>query len=476
MRSGVLVLAFLLAAGCLQANPPVAQQTLPAPRAGAWSLLGDAPLPAHVSNLPVGHDLYEPTIGVTPKGTLAICCVDVPQEFGGAALAALPGVVVSQDNGTTWPTRHTQPAPSFDPMLAVDPVTGRIHMLNMVGVSCTDLSFSDDEGATWTDRPASCAVPYYDFPKLVAGRPGPMANPLAGRLYPTVLYQCRNVNVPPLAPTMLANWCAVSYDGGLTWPVDRQVAARPRIDGAPGLPGDPCGGVTGFPTVAPDGTAVLPIGNGCASFLLGVSRDSGLTWEQRMGPGTWGIESPTPEAEFDAAGNLFVLWQDANATMRVARSRDAGATWDAVWDVTPPGAHALAFEAMVAGDEGRLAFAFFGSASGQQYIGLTGDEATWDLYIGTVEAGGTASPRIALYRANPEGDPVQVGPVCFGGGTCTRNLGDFITAAAGPDGTFRVAYGDGCTEQCVTGRSLDSEGALGAAGMVASLRGWSLRG
>lgn len=444
-------------------------------RTDAWSLLGNATLPAHVVNLPVGLDLYEPTLGITPKGTQAICCIDVHQQFTGSVL---PGLITSVDNGTSWNPKHAQPVPTSDPMLAVDPVTGRIHMLNMVGLSCTDLSFSDDEGATWTDRPASCAVPYYDFPKLTAGKPGPDANPLAGRTYPTVLYQCRNVNVPPGLPGRLANWCAVSYDGGLTWPVDREVAQRPIVVATQGvLPGDPCGGVTGFPAVGPDGTAVLPLGNGCKSFLLGVSRDSGLTWTQRMGPGDWGILSATPEAEIDAAGNLYVMWHDAHATMRLARSRDLGATWDAVWDVTPPGVHAMAFEAMVAGAAGRLAFAFFASSAQEQGdVGATDDNATWDLFVGSAEAADTSSPRIAVYRANPEGDPVQVGPVCFGGSRCTRNLGDFITAAVGPDGGFRVVYGDGCIAACASFHKLSSKGALSDAGTVAVLRGWSLRG
>lgn len=458
----VLLVAALLA-GCSTTPEAVpAPPPPPAARTDAWALAGDPALEATVRLLPVGHDFYEPAFGITPKGTWAVCCV-VDNATGRDA------TLVSTDQGGNWSVAHTALAPSFDPMLATDPATGRIFELNMVGVSCSDLAFSDDEGATWTERPASCAVPYYDYLKLAAGRPGPEPNPLAGATYPSVLYQCRNVNVPPFVGTVLSNWCAVSYDGGLTWPIDREVAARTR--GAFGTPpaGDVCAGVTGFPTIGPDGTAVLPVGNGCDTFLLGVSRDSGLTWTTATGPAGLGIESATPEAAFDAAGHLYLLWQDGNATMRLARSDDLGATWTEPWVVNPPGVRGLAFEAMESGAEGRLAFAILGSQAQQEGIGGVGDNATWDLYVLTAEDAHTDAPRIAAYRANPADDPVQVGPVCFGGSGCTRNLGDFFTSARSTDGTFHLAFSDGCV-------GCGSEPGADSAGFVAVLDGWTLDG
>jgi hypothetical protein len=422
----------------------------------------------------VGLPFYEPALGITRSGTFAVCCVPVPEDPTRLGEAT----VVSHDGGASWSFSHVQRLSSFDPMLAVDAVTDRIDELNMAGVSCSNLAFSDNQGATWTDRPLSCAVPAYDFLKLAAGKPGPDANPLAGAAYASVAYQCRNVNEVSLTGpyVLLSNWCAVSYDGGLTWPVDREVAGRGvRVRGQQVTPSDGCGGVTGFPTVGPDGTAVLPIGNGCDTFLVGVSRDSGLTWALRAGPPHMGIISATPEAEFDAAGHLYVLWQDGNGTMQLVRSDDLGATWRGPWSVMPPGVHAASFEAMEAGAEGRLAMAFLGTnETARKDTGDVSDKARWHLYVVTAEQAQTDAPVLASYRATPLDDPDQVGPVCFGGSGCLRNLGDFITADQAADGTFVVAYADGCTDGCAGKPDATSKDDSAGAGRLAILDGWRL--
>lgn len=464
--AGVLLLLAL--AGCAgrggDGAGPAPQE---AARDDAWALAGSPALDAQVRVVEVGHDFYEPAFGITGDGTWAVCCVGI-QDDDDLDVVGLSGwTLVSRDQGATWEPAHQQMAPSFDPMLAVDPVTDRIYELNMLGVSCSNLAYSDDEGRTWTDRPMSCAVPAYDFLKLGAGLPGPDLNPLAGAAYPSVLYQCRNVNELPLGPfVLLSSWCAVSYDGGLTWPVDREVAVNSRDD---------CGGVTSFPVVGPDGTAVLPVGNGCPTLTLGISRDSGLTWSIVKFPGEGGMMSVTPQARFDDAGRLYVLWQDFEGRMNLARTDDLGATWHGPWNVTPPGARALVFDALQAGAEGRLAMAFFASDQPPESFADVPQDAAWHLYMATVEDGHTDEPSIALYRGSPADDPVQVGPVCFGGSTCTRNHGDFFTAATGPDGRFHLAFVDGCTQGCAGVAGATNEDSRASEGRVAVLDGWALR-
>jgi hypothetical protein len=431
-------------------------------------------LDATVRVLDTGFGFYEPALGITKSGTMAVCCVSTGDDPTGTASST----IVSRDGGQTWAVAHTQPILSFDPMLATDPVTERIYELNMLAVACSNLAYSDDQGATWTERPASCgALPVYDFLKLAAGLPGPEPNPLAGAAYPSVLYQCRNVNAPFGASVVLSNWCTVSYDGGLTWPVDEPVAVRGAyVMGQQVVPGQGCGAVTGFPTVGPDGTAAVPIGNGCPTIYVAISRDSGLTWTLVRGPGDGGLLSATPEVEFDAAGHLYAMWQDYESHMVLARSDDLGATWHGPWSVMPPGVGSVAFEAMEAGAEGRLALSFLGT---DEPVGEdTGDvsqSARWHLYVVTVEDGQTDAPAIAAYRATPPEDPDQVGPVCFGGSGCLRNLGDFLTADQTASGGFVVAYADGCTSGCAGKADATNDDASAGAGRIALLEGFSLR-
>ncbi len=476
-----LVVALTLA-GCLSepsgpaapaAEPTPSREDAFAPVGGSESPLGPAPFVASVRVLATGLEFYEPTLGITDDGTIAVCC---PRASGlvGSLLFGNPATFISKDGGSTWVEAHVQSLGSYDPMLAVDPITDRIYEFNMFQVNCSNLAYSDDSGATWSERPLSCgAVPVFDFLKVAAGRPGPEDNPLATG--DSVLYQCRNVN----DAAMSSSWCTVSYDGGLTWPIDRPVAIR-RIGTGPGtMFPDGCGGVTSWPAVGPDGTVVLPVGNGCPTPTLGVSRDSGLTWTIARFPGDLGMVSVTPQAAFDDAGHLYLLWQDFEHRMNLARSDDLGATWAGPWNVTPPGSRSHVFEALQAGTEGRLAFAFFAGAEESGEVGDISsgvpDDMPWHLFVGTVEGGHTDVPGIALYRASPLDDPVQVGPVCFGGGGCPRNHGDFFSAATSPDGTFNLAFVDGCIDECAGNPDATSADSQASAGRIAVLDGFRLR-
>lgn len=459
----VPLLAALLA-GCLADDGPAPPEApIVALRDDAWALLGSPPLDGRVRIVETGLEFYETTLGITKDGTFAVCCPWIPAVGTGTLGGISPATFVSRDGGATWTPAHVQTVGTSDPMLAVDPVTDRIYEFNMLGVSCSDLAFSDDGGATWMERPASCgAVPVFDFLKVAAGRPGPEANPAATG--ESVVYQCRNVNGGVLG---LSSWCTMSYDGGLTWPVDVPVAVRPS---------DGCGGVTSWPAIGPDGTAVLPVGNGCPTFTMGVSRDSGLTWSIVRVPGEAGMMSVTPQAAFDEAGHLYVLWQDGDHRMNLARTDDLGETWHGPWNVTPPGAQALVFETLQAGAEGKAAFAIFASDQ-EPDSGISGvpDHAKWNLYLGTVVDGHSDQPSIGLYRAFPADDPVQVGPVCFGGGTCPRNHGDFIASAVAPDGAFHVAFVDGCVEDCVGDPEAMAADSQASEGRIAVADGFRLR-
>jgi hypothetical protein len=126
-------------------------------------------------------------------------------------------------------------------------------------------------------------------------------------------------------------WMSTSTDGGLTWGAGKNTADSAR-------------GIGGQPLVQPGGTVVVPISNAFGNSMLAFSsKDGGVSWSA-----TSVISSVTdhlvagglrtsalPSAEIDAAGKIYVVWQDcrfrsgcASNDLVLSTSND-GATWTA---------------------------------------------------------------------------------------------------------------------------------------------------
>jgi len=137
-------------------------------------------------------------------------------------------------------------------------------------------------------------------------------------------------------------------------------------------------------------------------------------------------------------------------------SHDQGQSWTKSIDVGAPfGIQNIAFPAVVAGDDNRAAFAFLDSATPG-----AGDSNTpsafggfWHLYVARTFDGGATWTTADL----TPNDPVQRGPICSQGTTCTvggsntRNLLDFIDATVDAQGRLLVGYDDGCIAGCDQG-------------------------
>lgn len=460
--SRLALAAMLLAlAGCLApaAVQPAAVEGAARPLAVVAYHADGAPasLPAAVGTVVLnatGHAGGEPNIGVTKKGSIFV--------------TALYQVLRSRDGGATWDlvvdfgqVGPVNVNPAHDPMLWVDPVTDIVYDDPMFPVlACSSLISSRDDGATWTERDAVCQVPPMDHQRLGSGLPGPKAPPLAGALHPTVLYECYN--------QVAATECATSDDGGLAWNPPVPVAVLGR---------DGCAGTDGSPRASPHGAVVVPIFDGCASLLLGVSEDNGLTWSLRPGPPGTGAGADDPSVVFTPDGTMYVTWTGNDFLVRMARSHDLGQTWDGVWKVAPPGVQATAFEAAAAGANGRVAVAFLGTRDAPGSPSDAPASSRWHLFVVTSDDAGAPDPTFVARQATPDDDPVQVGCVWQRGFTVPasecRNLDDFIDAAAGPDGAFRVAFADGCTKECAG--SPDAAHSRSQDVTVATLEGWSLQ-
>lgn len=445
------------------AEDPGPDPTWPAPVAhdGNRTLLDDHDLagseeePAYVQQLLPGGG-GEPNIGVTSEGNLFVTTLEKTQR--------------STDKGRTWETVYEFEPPgrpvtedvyrTADPMLWVDPDTDRIFTDHMHPASapaspwpvCTYLSWSDDEGDTWTERPLSCGTPGLDHPKIVTAPPGPDVPSQATlqAAYPNVVYLCVN-------KFQFGTWCSTSLDGGASFAYDREAAPAH----------DECGAINGHPHPFPDGTLAVPLGSfGSCERPVGVAvtTDNGLTWEVRRCDTELAQTEIDPDITVTPDGTAYMLFRGDDQRVHLARTTDKFQTCD-VFDVSPPDHTLNVFTAITSGDDGRIAMSYLGTDD-EQYRGATPSNASggteWHLHVTTSIDAGSEEPTFLTNQVTPEDDPVQLGCVWLRGGgggpqDC-RNLLDFIDASHDEEGRVFVAFTDGCIPRNGCAQNPDDHG------------------
>ena len=329
---------------------------------------------------------------------------------------------------------------TLDPLLLGDPETGRIWAMQLSGgQSVTD--YSDDDGETWKPTLSGGFASGVDHQGIGVG-PYPKADPLAPLYpYPNALYYC--------SQDVAVAFCSRSNDGGLTYgpsvPIYDSVSSR-------------CVGLHGHPKIGPDGTVYVPnkgcgldtpvIGEGLVNVV--VSEDGGITWEIRAVPDSTGglFSKGDPSVDIDKDGTVYLAYQGlSNNHQYVAVSKDRGKTWAPSVDVGALGGiNYSVFPAMVAGDGGRAAVAFFGSTyngkkTDYQSMGFPG---VWHLYVATTYDSGKT-----WFVANTTpGHPVQGAFAGIGNGGDNRNHYDFIDAVIDKQGRVLVSHEIGCAASC----------------------------
>ncbi|PSG98291.1 hypothetical protein BRD56_01475 [Thermoplasmatales archaeon SW_10_69_26] len=466
----VLVLAAPLA-GCIgttrddtvQAQNATDNVTEPEPTVGnpaevyvagtnASSALGNATgeLPVGIG-LPVPGPLFEPTIGVTSEGTLFVSNTgrgelteeDPPPD------TEYSSILRSTDDGETWEDVTgsvgpvSVPPETGDPYVYVDEETDRVYNLDMIGLNCNWVRFSDDAGDSWVNNPAGCGQPpVLDHPTIFAGDP----TTLETTAYENVVYLCVN--------RVADSACATSLDGGVTWSPFRTVYPGAEADGSF------CGGLHAHGTTGPEGTAYLPKGQ-CGTPTLAISQDNGLTWE------TVEITTEVPSVGHEVAiatddqANVFAHWIGEDLHAYLAYSEDQGRTWSEPVDVTPPDVELTSHPTIAAGANGSVALAYVGTETAASGYGEVSANATWNGYITTVLDARTAEPTVTTVTANDPDNPLARGEC---GGTRCRaandaGIGDFIDVTIDDDGRPWAAFVDVCLETCEqTGESVREEG------------------
>jgi len=474
------ILLLVAAAGCLSnpvlnpgpsgpAEPPSVEGVLH--RAGGVIVDVAGLVQAIGGQYSTGFDSTEPTIGVDGHGNVFMVAFE-----GGE-----PTVAASKDQGQTWkalrPEVSGQPThpTSFDPYVYVDTDTGRLFMDDLTP-PCNLLSWSNDQGASWTTNPVACGSPQLnDHQTIVTAKPRTLT-PVG---YPKLVYFCANqVNYAS---------CAVSLDGGQTF--------NPQVPVGPSAPGsvaaiateNGCLAITGHVEADHEGRVYLPLSCGGQPHLA-VTENDGVTWTLRR-ISDKAMDGHDVDLGVDDANGLYAVWNGLEGKVWYAHSEDLGRSWSKAIDVTAPGVTATMFAAVDAGASGRVAIAYVGTTIEGGYEGkpmgsggVVGDlvgepdppewaAATWNAYLGILVDGRASDPVIQSVTANDAQDPLARG-LC--GRTRCHGMNDFLDVRVGPDGRPWASFVDVCTKACVTDPDTHWDQSIGFAGALRA--GPALRG
>lgn len=245
-------------------------------------------------------------------GNTIVTVSQVGRYFDGGASGT--GFATSTDGGATWTsgvlpglTVHQSPPGPYDrvtdPVIAYDPQDGvwlaqSLALTEAGGLTGAAVVVNrSTDGLTWSGPVvAAQAGPGQDFDKNWLACDTHEASPHYGNCYAT-WDDFGNGN------RLLQNR---STDGGLTW-------------SNPVPTGNNAAGLGGQPVVQPDGDVIIPAGNAFLTAIIAFrSTDGGVSWSDAA------LVSPAPthtvagnlrtdalpSAEIDAAGRVYVVWQD----------------------------------------------------------------------------------------------------------------------------------------------------------------------
>lgn len=329
-------------------------------------------------------------------------------------------------------TNPTETVTSLDPIGFCDhdgaaPTPGRLFQSQLAGATSI-LSFSDNDGVSWTQSQGSGQPAGVDHQTIGAGpyNPNSTPPPPPHPLYPNAVYYC--------SQDVATAFCSRSDNGGLTFGV-----------GVPIYNLTQCSGLHGHVKVALDGTVYVP-NRGCNSNqAVIVSTDNGLTWSVRPIPDSNPSQSD-PSVGIASDGTIYFGYQDGNGSSfaKIAVSRDRGKTWSPSTNVGAAfNIQNVMFAEVAAGDANRAAFMFLGTTAPGNYQDLANfTTAIWHAYVATTYDGGSSYVTI---DATPN-NPVQIGSICNQGPSCgpDRNLLDFNDLTIDSQGRAVGGYANGC--------------------------------
>jgi hypothetical protein len=351
---------------------------------------------------------------------------------GAVYVGGWDAVARSLDGGASWD--RVQPgklasAVGFgaDRVLVVDHQTGVVFEEDTT-LGCTVLSYSKTHGSNWKTNPAACGAGATDHAKVAVGpRVAPYKKNPSGALYPNLVYVCAN--------GLTHDDCGVSADGGLTF--------QPTTPHGIGC------AFQGTPVVSSAGVLYEP--TSACGLQVRSTANAGTTWTE-TGVG-FPTSSETPDIAVTPDGTLYLAYIDSGWRPALARSTDGGASWTGPYSLAAPGITSSLFPVVVAGADGRIAVAYYGTTDGgagwDLNPGNAPDNVRWNGYITVIDDAAGASPTVAPQQVTT--DPLQYGCLSKLGG-CLNNIADYADIDAGPDGRVYAVFVDGCLPGC-TGKA-----------------------
>lgn len=381
----------------------------------------------------------EPSLGVTSAGTLFLYpTYQAPAE----ALATAEqftglGIARSTNEGGSFERlfSHADPAGvanfhpyTADPFMYVDPYTDRVFMedLAVPPFNCANLSFSDDEGESWTQTLGGCLV--WDHVGWGSG-PATVSSPD----YPVVIQRCAITLVATTLASQ-ASGCQKTLDGGMTWQPPGDPAFFGGPDGLPYVPST-CHGAVHHVFVDHRGWTWLGRDWCATGPWVALSKDEGATWTRHHVHGE-PLEWHDVGVGADASGLAYAFWIDNDRRPLLSVSKDDGQTWSEPWDIGPPGLVSAGNANIAPAGRGKAGFSYAGTfeaANGTECaagVGQCGVQAI-------LAAGYGLDTDHPVFHTAVVAEPINPGDC--NGGLCDGQA-DFLDATVGPDGTVWGSY------------------------------------
>lgn len=374
----------------------------------------------------------EPSLGLTGKGTLFLYpAFQAPTESTSAAAQFTGmGIAVSADQGASFERHRSEVGGvvnfhpyTADPFMYVDPYTDRVFMEDLVvpPFNCANLSYSDDDGQTWTQTLGGCLV--WDHVGYGSGPPTVSQT----RGYPVVVQRCA-ITLVATTIASYASGCQKSLDGGATWEAPGDPAFLFGNDGQPYLPST-CFGAVHHVFVDFRGWTWLGRGwcgnNGRNDPYVALSKDEGATWQRiRIHDGP--IAGHDVGLGVDPAGNAYAMWIDGEAQVPVLSvSTDDGQTWSEPMRVAPDDVAVAGAFSLAPGGVGKAALSYVAV--------LASDPLNSHAVMAAAYGLDTDAPAIHTAVLTTPHEPLQAGGSCADA-FCSGQA-DFLDATIAPDGT-----------------------------------------
>ncbi len=365
----------------------------------------------------------EPSLGVTPEGIIFT-------NLGSF-------IYRSNDGGHTW-ENVGDPAPLYpnnDPDLAVD-LDGNIWESRLYALVCNEVSVSQDLGSSWETSPVVCNLPVGD------------------RQYVVPTKDCEAFlywhQVPSFQQTVMR-----TADCGATWlptnfaeSLDHHLLVNEGSTWGGGGFYNPVTDSVFLTYTRAVGTFsedVVGLVNDKPHPGFSVSTDD-FNWTEGVGPqmngGVLGLGLVTGAA--DAAGNVYLTWGEyvngLGVEVYVAKSADNGVTWSEKVRVDK-GLGSRIFPMIAAGDEGRVAVAYYKSDE----VAFPDNAGQWTVELSILDLREPSAADAVVHRLSlSEGRVIKQDAICISGTTCSsgREFLDYFALKGMPDGTVIANYNE----------------------------------